>query len=58
MSRRKPLAGRAWFFALGQRHEGHVNYAQLKAAYGTDQWPDWAWAAYLDGRSAGGSWKA
>ncbi len=49
MSRRKPLAGKAWFYALGQRHEAlGITYASWRQRM--HGWPLWAKRAYCLGR--------
>ncbi|MBB6559631.1 hypothetical protein HNP48_002298 [Acidovorax soli] len=48
---KSPLAGKAWFFALGQRHAalGVTRYAAVNLMR---RWPAHAQRAYGDGRAA------
>lgn len=47
---RKPLAGKRWFYSLGQREKARGHYL-YSPSYLTDKrgWPAWAATAYLDG---------
>lgn len=40
----KPLAGKRWFYSLGQRSFHHFMHLRAR-----NQWPDWARKAYEQG---------
>ncbi len=48
MSRRKPLAGAAWFYAQGQRAQS-LGYPRALVDGKAKAWPTWAFKAWLLG---------